>query len=292
MRTQKCGIVVLNYNSYDDTVKLVNQIVQFESVDYVCVVDNNSGDSFDGSFASCKVHYIKSKTNGGYSAGNNIGFRWLIEQKQCDIVYIANPDVEFKEETISKINEAFEQHPEIALLSSERYGAGNAKIHQYFEFPDFKTSYMHCFYLGRSKLEKKRRSEQYQDIDNSGGLLYVDAVPGAFFGIRSEFLVKNGYMYEGIFMYGEELILGKQASLLGYRAAVVGGVCYYHNHKGGRFSSLNGVILDNKSLKIYYKLFYPKEWLKRALLSVTVAIGNMEYRIAYYLYNFIKKKGN
>ena len=37
------------------------------------------------------------------------------------------------------------------------------------------------------------------------GPAYVDAVPGAFFGIKSEFLLKNGFIYEGIFLYGEEI---------------------------------------------------------------------------------------
>lgn len=57
----KCGVVILNYNSHDLTVALAKKVSAYECVDYICVVDNCSKDSFDGDFQEAKIHYIKSK---------------------------------------------------------------------------------------------------------------------------------------------------------------------------------------------------------------------------------------
>lgn len=285
----KCGVVILNYNSYDLTVALANKVANFESVSDVCVVDNCSKDNFDGIFTHPKIHYIKNKINAGYSAGNNIGLKYLIEIKGCNYVWIANPDVIFENSTITKMRDCMKDNNEIALISTKRYGPNHVKIHQFFEFLPLWTSIQNCFFLPRKRNERERFIRQNNMVDNAKGLLYVDAVPGAFFGIQADFLRKNNYLYEGIFLYGEELILGRQAYNAGYKAAVINTDEYIHDHHQYRFSNRKMFWLDHKSLLLYYRMFNILNPFEYCLLYLAVVLGTIEYNCAFFANKLINK---
>lgn len=286
----KCGIVILNYNSHDLTIALANKVAKFESISNICVVDNCSKDNFDGEFSHPKIHYIKNDRNSGYSAGNNVGLKYLIDEKKCDFVWIANPDVLFEDSTIRKMYECFQANPELALLSTKRFGPNKTLIHQYFDFPTFKTSVQNCFFLTRRKFEHNRHIEQNSVIDKAEGVHYVDAVPGAFFGIRSDFLIKNNFIFEGIFLYGEEIILGRQAHNMGYKVGVINTDEYVHDHHQKRFSNRKMFWLDRKSLKIYFKMFEKFNYFQWMILNTAFVLGTIEYNCAYVLYNLLKRK--
>jgi GT2 family glycosyltransferase len=284
-----CGVVILNYNTHDLTVSLAKKISAFKSVNFICVVDNCSHDDFDEDFSEAKIYYIKSGRNVGYSAGNNIGLRYLIDEKKCGYVFIANPDVDFEDETIKVMHETMLRNSNIALLSTKRYGNNNETIHQWFDFPLVSVSVKNCFLLPRIIFEKRRRFIQNMIIDVSEDIVYVDAVPGAFFGIKSEFLKKNNFLYEGIFLYGEEIILGRQARNMGYRVGVINTEIYTHNHVKRRFSNIKAFIYDRKSLKIYYRNFMKLNILQRLFLNIAIILGTAEYSCAYAFYNTILK---
>ena len=289
MEEKRCGIVILNYNSHDLTIKLANKAAGFTSVHKVCVIDNCSNDNFNDEFTHSKIHYIKNKKNTGYSAGNNVGLRYLVEECGCDYVFIANPDVLFENQTIEAMVDAFQKDKKLALIATKRFGPEHAILHQYFDFPSLTTSVKNCFFLTRRAFEKKRHKEQNERIDKANGIVYVDAVPGAFFGIKSEFLKRNNYLYEGIFLYGEEIILGRQAHNLGYRAGIINTSIYVHDHKQKRFSNRKMFYLDRLSLKKYYRLFDNYNSFQWFVLNLAIALGTFEYNCMYYLYHFIKK---
>lgn len=290
IRKGTCGIVVLNYNSHDLTVELVNTIKEFECVDEICVVDNASNDNFDSDFNHRKIHYIKNKKNIGYNSGNNVGLRYLINQKGCEFVFIANPDVIFQNETIKEIKSTFINNPKIALISTKRYGADNSRIHQFFDFPKLRTSIRNCFFLTRLGKENIIIEDQNYQIDHAkNGIRYVDAVPGAFFGLRSDFLIKNNYLYEGVFLYGEELFTGRDALNLGYKAAIINSSSYIHNHKRSKFSNSKMFWFDRVSLRKYYKRYKLLSVGQLALLDASIIFGTAEYNIAQKLWKLIKK---
>lgn len=257
-------------------------------IDSICVVDNNSNDNFDTDFDKNKIKYIKNKENKGYSDGNNVGLKYLVNTEKCDICFIANPDVIFEENTLKEIIDAMEKNEKIVVASSRRYGPNNAIIHQYFDFPDIKTSIKNCFYFPRKKFEKNRHIVQNDKVNNTKNNLIVDAVPGSFFAIKSSFLKKNDFLYDGIFMYGEEIILGRQVSNAGYCSAIVTSVSYIHNHKQERFSNKKMFKMDRESLKIYYKMFEKYKWYQILLLNIACFIGNLEYSCAFYIYHIVK----
>ena len=140
----------------------------------------------------------------GYNSGNNIGIRYLINECNCDYVYVANPDVDFENSAIEDMAQALTNDPKLVVVSTKRFGIKGELIHQYFDFPNLISSVKKCFYLTRRNFSKDTNLKQNEIIDSSNGVYFVDAVPGAFFGIKSSFLKEINYLYEGIFLYGEE----------------------------------------------------------------------------------------
>ena len=70
----KTGLVVLNYNDYKTTIKLIQMIKNYDSIDLIVVVDNCSTDkSYKkiNEYTNNKVKLLKSDKNGGYAYGNN-----------------------------------------------------------------------------------------------------------------------------------------------------------------------------------------------------------------------------
>lgn len=284
------GVVILNYKTHDLTVELANQIAGFSSVDYVCVVDNCSGDSFiQEEFKYDKIIFIQNDVNGGYSYGNNVGLRLLIEEKNCEYVFVANPDVQLDENVFSAVCSYFARNPCTALCAPRRYGYGGAPIHQYFDFPTISSAIRSCFFITRRPFEKNRREFQNDRVLREKSFK-VDAVPGAFFGARSSFLVEVGYMPEDIFMYGEEIVLGKQAQLAGYDSAIVCTAKYVHNHKTEHFTNIDAFINDHKSLEHFFSEFRLGSCFSRALLHLCTVFGCAEYRLAAAVYGCLKRK--
>ena len=66
----KTGIVIINYNDFNNTVNLINECSNLTSIDEIVVVDNNSKNSDLDKFNNIKnekLHVIGMNTNAGYS---------------------------------------------------------------------------------------------------------------------------------------------------------------------------------------------------------------------------------
>lgn len=107
MKVKKLGIIILNYNTWRETVTCVDSIKKYTSNPYVIYVIDNK--SVDDSLENLRLKYkqekdvivIESEVNKGYSAGNNIGIKRAIADA-CDILFIVNSDIEI-------LNNAFGQ---------------------------------------------------------------------------------------------------------------------------------------------------------------------------------------
>ena len=100
------GIVILNYNDWENAEKCIRSIVGTASpLTYkIYLVDNASADRMPASVQSMAdqgvIAFISSHTNKGYSAGNNHGIRRALAEG-CTEVMLVNPDVSFKPDALS-----------------------------------------------------------------------------------------------------------------------------------------------------------------------------------------------
>ena len=145
--------------------------------------------------------------------------------------------------------------------------------------------------MTRRNFEVNNNKKQVAELDVAkDGILYVDAVPGAFFGMRSSFIKEINYLYEGIFLYGEEIVLGRQALINGYKAGVINSGEYYHNHIQTRFSKSNRKMFwyDRQSLIKYYEMFDLLTHKELTKLKLAVSLGTVEYNILSSIYTLLK----
>lgn len=113
----KIGFVVLNYNTFDDTIEFVKSVKKFVKKDYeIIIVDNNSIDESGEQLKSIfqfeeNIHIILNLENYGFSKGNNIGIKYAINELKCDFIIMTNSDTciiqeDFCEKIITEYNES------------------------------------------------------------------------------------------------------------------------------------------------------------------------------------------
>lgn len=116
----KVGIVILNYNTAEDTINCIDSIKKTTNISYcIYVVD---GCSTDTSFEvlsplnnSKEIKVVKVPINGGFSYGNNIGIKLAIKDG-CDYVLISNPDVVYYKNSIDSMIYKLQNNPEIGAI--------------------------------------------------------------------------------------------------------------------------------------------------------------------------------
>lgn len=89
------SIITINYNSSENTIKLLESLKKQTNKDFeVIVVDNNSNDVeklMNYKTTETNLIYIKNERNLGYSGGNNIGIKKAL-QNGTDWVLLLNND--------------------------------------------------------------------------------------------------------------------------------------------------------------------------------------------------------
>ena len=92
----KSIFLIINYNDYHTTEKLLNNIKNYNCIDHILVVDNNStDDSFSmlNKISIDNLTVIKNKENKGYGAGINFGCKYAQSKFGDCYIIVSNPDV-------------------------------------------------------------------------------------------------------------------------------------------------------------------------------------------------------
>lgn len=95
VNNNKVGIVIVNYNRGRLVAEISRKFSEYESIDKIVIVDNNSIDDSPQVFTSLtheKIHCLLLRDNRGYARGNNAGLK-LLNKIGCNICFIVNPDV-------------------------------------------------------------------------------------------------------------------------------------------------------------------------------------------------------
>lgn len=206
------GISIVNYK----TAPLVKECLDSVALDgrtalntRIIIVDNDSG---DGSVESLQeyvrekqlggwVEVIAAGKNGGFSYGNNIAFRRLIELG-CEYLWLLNPDTQLLPGACEALIEALRTDDKAGAAGSRLEDPdGSAQIAA-FTFPTPLGELVNTSRLGFLQ----RVLAQYviaQPIDNK--TQYVDWVAGASMMFSAELLKKIGFMDEAYFLYFEEV---------------------------------------------------------------------------------------
>lgn len=271
----KIGIVILNYNDYQTTLKLVNNICSYSSIDHIVVVDNNSSNnSFNIlSEQNCGYTLLKSTENKGYASGNNIGIRYLLDHHNIDILGIVNPDIHFSNEFIYGIKKSFENNPDYAIITGlQMKPNGEISKRAFWQDLDFKRLIISNSPV-LSKIDNIVCNYISKKLQTNEALISVPVVEGCCFFINAKDMQKIGLFDENTFLFCEEDILAKKIHKIGKKIGVNKNLKFIHAHS----TTIKKALSQLKSTKI---MLASKRYLLKNYISTNVLL-NILFKITF-----------
>lgn len=253
---QSVGIVILNYNAYQETIKCVTSIrTRIKKLYQIVIVDNGSDNH---SYEYLKKYYqnqegtdvIGTGSNLGFARGNNAGIRYLRNKYHLEFILLLNSDTLIADERyIDRMLGRYRKGTGV-IVSNVRNGRGN-----------FIQPAMRGTTPGESLCTLLGAFCRYYDIyfpfrRRAGGRQYLCQI-GCAILLTPDYLDIYRGLYSHTFLYGEEVIL----LILLDRAGLVPGFAEdtYILHNEGRStacSMLSGSRKkDRKDLKGYWNIF-------------------------------------
>jgi GT2 family glycosyltransferase len=192
------AIIVLNYNTFNETQRLVNALLLEKCpANAIYVLDNNSSDKVRLKTLNVQigVNLILSAKNGGYAYGNNLAIRKAISDGKKNFL-ILNPDIEISFITIKKMYDRLNTLSNVGILGC-RLCYRTAKN---IVFSDGGLLFPEKGYMG-GHFNANHNTEN----DEECGLIYdVDYVDGSALMFKKQVLDEIGFLNEAFFMYYEE----------------------------------------------------------------------------------------
>lgn len=254
------GMVIVNYNDYETTKRLLDNVKDYKVLKEIVVVDNKSTDDSLKKLKkleSKKITIIDSGNNKGYSYALNVGCKYLIDKYKVLNIVISNSDIIIDSENdIKDLN---------SYISDENVIVGPTIIqgndlNRGFKVPtpwqDIKQNIV--FWGKRVLANELNYPDNYYHKDISK----VDTVSGCFFMISSKHLEDMGYFDENVFLYYEENIMGIKTKRLKKNIIVCNNVDVVHDHSVSIDKSL-------KRIKKYDILKTSQEYFEKTYNSAS-----------------------
>ena len=262
--------LIINYNDYQTTEKILDNVKDYKILDKIIVVDNNStDDSFKklSNFKSKKLIVIKNSQNKGYGSGINFGCKYINSKFGESYVFISNPDVIiYGEEDLQKLIQTFDKDTAIVapiIKEHEGYNRG-------WKIPSpIQDSLLNLIYIHRFLRPKLLF---YKDECYKNNVMEVEAVSGCFFVINSFILKQCDYFDENIFLYYEENVIAKKIQKINKKVMINTQVEVFHNHSVTIDKNINHIkkYKELKKSQIYFQKYYNHaNWCELFLLKIT-----------------------
>ena len=194
---------------------------------------------------------IQNGSNNGYSAGNNPGIRFALNN-HAEYIWLLNNDTVIKTDTIAQLVEHMKKNPGTGLLGTAIYFAANPS--------ELQT-------MGGGMINSFTGLDRF--AHSSTGLDYV---AGTSLFIRREVLEQVGLLDESFFFYWEDVDFSRRALKKGWKLSVAENAVVYHKFSASvGSSSLKSDLFKVESLTRYFKKHQKIRWV----LPVTVTITGM-----------------
>jgi GT2 family glycosyltransferase len=125
----KVGIVVLNWNNYEDTAECIRSLENINYENYfIVVVDNGSTDgSVEKLSEEFDHNFVINSENKGFSGGCNAGIKHALA-KGADYTLLINNDIIVEDDFLGPLVSTAENHKRVAAVGGVIYEYGSGKI--------------------------------------------------------------------------------------------------------------------------------------------------------------------
>jgi len=207
----KVATITINYNGATDTLELIDSLSssplppKWENSIYV--LDNAStDDSVNKLINDKRITLIKSKTNTGFAAGNNIAIKRAIESGS-NIIILINNDCLVGSDFFEQIARSKILNPDVGVLGGLIYFAKGYEFKKKYRKHDLGR----VIWYGGGTFDAANilGSHQYVDQVDNGKLVEAetDFISGALFISKTTVFQKIGLFDEKFFMYLEDVDL-------------------------------------------------------------------------------------
>jgi N-acetylglucosaminyl-diphospho-decaprenol L-rhamnosyltransferase len=189
----------------------------------VIVVDNHSGDGTAEAIEeaiskrgwSSWVQLIRSPTNGGFAAGNNLALREALQRYPAlEFLMLLNPDTLPRAGSIGAIRGFMEVSPSVGIAGGQCEDPDGTPQECSFRFPGIVSEFSEQVRLGLLDRLVRSRLVRMGSFDVP---VEADWVSGAAMMIRRSVFDSVGLMDEGYFLYFEETDFTLRARRAGWR---------------------------------------------------------------------------
>jgi len=233
----KTAIILLNFNSYQDTFECVESILNSNETNYqVYIVDNASQDD---SFSRLKkefqedkrISFLFSKENLGFSGGCNVGIKEALK-REYDYVLLLNNDTIVTDSFLSEMLSVAKKDTKVGIVGGKTL------------FNDDRKSIWDAGgYICEKSYRGIRRRENHPDINNVSEVGFVTCCLAL---VKTEVFKKIGLLPEAYFFGTEEWEFSLRAQRAGIKLMYTPKAIIYH--KVGRSH-------DHTSAKMLYNTY-------------------------------------
>ena len=266
---KKLGMVIVNYNDFDMTSRLLNNVKDYKCLFHIVVVDNNStDDSFENlkEFESNRITIIKNSSR-HFSSGLNVGAKYLIKKVgDCNIIF-SNSDIIIKgEEDLKKLSSNIKNDIVVVGPVVNEHGV----LNRGWKLP--KVNYEILFNIPLLSRYYKKKLLSYSEDCYASDTTVVDVVSGCFFIVSGEFLKNNNYFDEHTFLYYEEQIFATKVKKAKKKELIDNQVVIIHDHSVSVDKSIKRLEKQKvlkQSQRYYAKKYQKANKVQMALLYIT-----------------------
>lgn len=231
------AIILVNYNSFEDTVDCVKSLLNIEYDNYkIVVIDNASTEKNEQAIQFLEKYtlYISSHGNLGFSGGNNLGIHYCNEKFFPDYFLLLNNDTVVREDFLAALLQTANHNKDVGIVCGKIYYYDKQDV-LWFDGGTFDLNYGVTDHIHYNEPDKYVSTDE-KDIEFATGCLLL---------IPQNTITSVGYLNEEYFMYAEDTDYSRRVRNAGLRILYTSKSVIYH--KVGRSSK-------NSNLATYYMI--------------------------------------
>lgn len=216
--SKSCSVIIIAYNSCDFIPACLKSIRDAsEGLDTeVIVLDNGSQEKITPEIKTYfpEVHWIDSAENLGFGKGCNLA----VKSATKPYLFFINPDTLVSKDSLSKMLEFVQNHPESGLAGSRILNEdGSLQLACRRSFPTTFSAISKTVGLAAMFPKSKLFASYNMTYADPDEVTEVDAISGSFFCMRADLYRNLKGFDEDFFMYGEDLDLCFRAKAAGFK---------------------------------------------------------------------------
>lgn len=282
----KTAIVLLNYNSSDETIECVKSLRNTlnNTKAKIIVVDNHSKepeiekleDFLQANKSDSEnIYLIKNKSNSGFSGGNNVGIEYALKNN-FDYVLILNNDTIVSDGFLGILTKELDADKSNGIVVPKIYFAKGHEFHQerykkedlgkviWYAGGKIDWSTVNGFHIGVDEVDN---DSKYNTV------VETDYATGACMLIKTELFKQIGMFDEKYFLYYEDSDLSMRFKSKGFSIKVVPQAVIWHKNAGstgGSGSDLQDYYISRN--RMMFGMKYAPLRTKLALVKESLSI--------------------